>query len=156
MAARGKPFETQIEWKNEYYKSKKYGIVQKVPTPMKILGVKPPLYQCVYDLKKSTVDFIGWLKGHAVCFEAKEIRTSSFPFSNLKEHQQQFLLDAQTGGAKSFLLINFENHKKVYLLFINDYVKYKNSVKRKSIPLVFFSEKGILLDNLDYLSIISE
>ena len=74
--------------------------------------------------------------------------------SNVKEHQVFYLLNAQRGGARAFLLVSFSEVDKVFLLYINQFVDFVKANTRKSIPIKFFDENCPLLDNLDYYSVL--
>ena len=72
MANRGLAFEQMIEYSNAIYLKKGLCVVNKRPTPVKIMSrVGGKIWGFVE--KKSTVDFDGVLPGgRAIVFEAKE------------------------------------------------------------------------------------
>lgn len=75
-------------------------MILKVPTPMQITnrGVIP---------QKSTVDFIGLLKGgRYIAFDAKETKVKTrLDLSNIHQHQLTFLTLVQNLGGICFFLV---------------------------------------------------
>jgi len=150
----GKALETLIDWQNAYYLKKGYGRVEKIPTPMRILRhLGQGQHIAVHSPSKSTVDYIGFLNGHGVCFDAKETSIKNLPLQNIKAHQIEFLKDSQKGGAVCFFIVGFTKEQKNYLLYLDQLVGFMEENKRKSIPLSFFEENCTLLKTpIDYFS----
>jgi recombination protein U len=64
-------------------------------------------------------------------------------------------------GGIGFIIVKFTKLDKTYLLYIEDLLEFINNEDRKSIPLEYFNEKGILLKEginprYDYLKVINE
>lgn len=160
-ANRGQSFENVIEQSNIQYRAKEWAIMQKVPTPWKILRRGPQIVSA-FPEKKSTVDFIGMASGISIAFDAKSTQNkTNFPLSNIEEHQMLFLQNFHKHGGKAFFLIEFATHQKVYLLpftHMRSYWNIANKGGRKSIPyddMQRFPEvqtsRGITLDYLVYI-----
>lgn len=80
-------------------------------------------------------------------FELKSHKGKSIPFDNIKKHQEEGLLKASKYiGIFAGLILNFRELNKTYYLPIEEYVKYKKSNERKSIPASFCKDKGILIE----------
>lgn len=155
IANRGKAFEAQIEFQNNIYRNKGYGVVSKIPTPMKILkNLGFGRYECVFDPSKSTVDYTGFLKGVSVAFDAKETQTKNFPLKNLKDHQVTYLEDSQRGGSVAFILINFTFNESICLIPINAVLSAIKS-KMKSLSFSWCQGNGYPVKSpADYLGIV--
>lgn len=160
-ANRGQSFENLIEHSNNQYRAKKWAIMQKVATPWKILR-KGPQIVSAFPEKKSTVDFVGVANGKAIAFDAKSTQNrTSFPLSNVEEHQMLFLQNFHNHGGKAFFLIQFVKHEKVFLIPFTYMRSYWNAAQkggRKSIPYEDVhqfpevrSGRGITLDYLIYI-----
>lgn len=160
----GNAFEFLIDYTNTQYSAMGIAIINKRPTPMKIvkqLGARGSFKQfvCVHD-KKSTVDYDGVYKGHAVAFEAKTIsKLKRFDLSRIADHQLEYLIKAQNQGAVSFLLIEFQITDATYLVpteLIDEYAKAAIHGGVKSIPLTVFEERAYKIGQgrvgLDYLA----
>jgi recombination protein U len=109
-------FEEEINYTNSMYEQQGKAIINKRPTPVKIL--KKKLGQVTgFIEKKSTVDYYGTFKSRSIVFEAKstgELRR--FSLNNIHQHQVDHLEKCDKHGAISFMLIKFEKNQSVYLL----------------------------------------
>ncbi len=166
-AKRGQVLEEMVEVSNQQYLLQNRALVQKIPTPVKVLNVNSrtgKINNAFYD-KKSTVDYIGVFKGRSVAFDAKETNVETrFDLSNVKEHQYRFLSNWNKNGGISFLIINFSSLEESYYLpftILDDFWKGMLKGERKSIPYQVIAKaeyrikgKGLIL--LDYLSIIEK
>lgn len=150
---RGKWFEKAIEQTNTVYKRKGLAIVDKIATP---INYNPRTKKAFYE-SKSTVDFIGCdSTGQMIAFDAKEVSGKSLPFANIQQHQIDYLLNVNKLGARAFFLIFFKFDNSCYRLDINDYLIYKQTSDRKSIPFEWITNnaKEIVSKNgamFDYL-----
>lgn len=152
MASRGKELEGKVNDANIKYRKKKLAVVQKLPLPVRITkkGAIPI---------KSTVDYIGSIgpDGKAIAFDAKETQsTTSFPFSNIKQHQETFLKYFGETGGKAGFLIWFKKVDEDEAFFTPiDFIKeFKETETRKSIPYERFKDEfRVPLD--DYLELIT-
>ena len=104
-------------------------------------------------------DYIGSMgpDGKAVAFDAKETKnTSSFPLSNIHDHQLNFLTYFEKTGGKAGFLIWFKKVDDTEAFwtpasFVED---FKETETRKSIPYSRFKDEWrVSLD--DYLNLLS-
>ncbi len=160
-ANRGKSLETIIEYANEQYKAKGVALVQKVATPWTVIRRGKQIVSA-FPAEKSTVDFIGVVSGgNPVAFDAKQCKsTTSFPLSNVEQHQLNFLRLWEFNGGTSFLLIEMAELRKIYRVEFHQLMIYWNQAAnggKKSIPiknLKAFKEVGELGGIvLDYLGL---
>lgn len=150
---RGKWFEKAIEQTNMIYKNKGIAIIDKIATPV---NYNTRTNKAFYE-GKSTVDFIGCdFNGKLVAFDAKETSQKNIPLANIKQHQIDYLMNVSKLGASAFFLIFFKLENKCYKLDIHDFMIFKQTAKRKSIPFEWFESnaKEIVSKNgcmFDYL-----
>jgi recombination protein U len=161
MANKGRFFEEWIDQSNEYYESHGLAVIKKIPTPWQVQR-KYNQYKRTYEIayafpSKSTVDFGGTASAQSIWFDAKvtELKTS-FPLKNIHPHQIDYLEKVSKQGGKAFFLVHFTQHKKTWLLWLDDLLQFISASSRKSIPFPWFEEnceevakgKGIILDYL--------
>lgn len=151
-ASRGMTLENLINKANQIYQIKGLASVHKIPTPTKILwknynGYRMPT-KAFYS-EKSWLDYMGVINGQAVTFDAKETNNkTSFPLSNIKEHQIKDMQYWNRCGGRSFLIIWFKQQNEVYLLPYETIIIAWNEAKnggRKSIPYQLVKEKGFMV-----------
>lgn len=143
---RGKFLETMVNNTNKLYKLKRIAVVDKIATP---INYNTRTNKAFYE-GKSTVDFIGCLKGgRMIAFDAKQTKQKSLPFKNVGEHQEEYLRRVSGLGGIAFLLVYFETENVYYRLDIGDYVAFKNSTDRKSIPLAWFKDNCFELKSVN-------
>lgn len=156
-ANRGKAFEELIEYANAEYKARGLAIINKVPTPTKILNNGKGFYNA-----KSTVDFTGTIAGGKfVCFDTKQTaQTTRFPLDNIKSHQIEYMQSIVNMGGIAFILVNFSKLDEYYRLefstlkdYLEEYKKYKGRRGLGSIPKMelknnICQEYGIVLNYL--------
>ncbi len=162
---RGSTFEELINQTNEYYHENDLALVQKIPTPITPIDIdkKTRHITLAYFDKKSTVDYIGVVSGLAVCFDAKECDTDTFPLANIHEHQMMYMEDFENQGGIAFFLIYFVKREKVYYMTFEEALTFWNRSAtggRKSFRIeelkedFFFDlEKGFMVP---YLSMIQK
>lgn len=135
-------FEKRIEGVNRLYRTKGFGVVEKIPNGTKT--IRQGNRQIIVRDAKTGCDFIGHLDGTPIAFDCKlTANKTSFPFGSgkvvtVKPHQKEFLSDFKKGGACAFLLIALENAKRVFLVDIEDYLNIEQEmllINRKSIPI---------------------
>ncbi|WP_339063589.1 Holliday junction resolvase RecU [Tepidibacillus marianensis] len=115
-ANRGMAFEQLIDYTNRMYEQKGIAVINKRPTPVKILGRTAGKVVGFLE-SPSTVDFDGTYKGKSIVFEAKSTRElNRFDLKNIHDHQVEYLDKCHRHGAISFLLVEFAKHRTVYLL----------------------------------------
>lgn len=159
---RGMDLESLINQANEYYLDMDKAVIYKKPTPIGILHVDYKINRIkdAYFKDKSTFDYNGIYRGKYVDFEAKESHSkTSFPLSNIHNHQIAHLKRILKHGAISFLIVYINS--EYYLLKGEDLLDFIETNTRKSIPYNYFKENCYriiekLRPTIDYLSIVDE
>ena len=103
----------------------------------------------------STLDFNGIYKGKYIEFDAKETNNkTSFPISNVHDHQIKHIRNIYKHGGIVFLIISMNN--KYFILMGKDFIDFIDNNERKSIPYEYIKNNAIevnmTLKGLDYLS----
>lgn len=162
---RGMGLEDDINKTNEYYLVNNIAVIYKKPTPINIAKVDYPLrkeavIKEAYFRTPSTTDYNGIYKGKYIDFEAKETKSkTSFPLSNIHDHQIKHLNNIVNHGGIGFIIVRFTLLNETYLLLESDLKNYINNSDKKSIPYNYFKTKGYLLEEkyiprLNYLKIL--
>jgi len=140
--------EGLVKKANLDYRIKKVAIVQKIETP--IVMTSEGLV-----MKPSTVDFFGCVGGRAIAFDAKETKNkTSFPLSNIHQHQLDFLDYWSECGGIAFFLIHFTSlyKDKAFITPLSKIHQYWDNPKgRKSIPIKDFNSDWLVEIN-NYLN----
>lgn len=125
---RGSTLEDMINFTNEIYLEKKLAIVQKIPTPIKPIHIEKETRHITlaYFDQKSTVDYIGAVQGHPICFDAKECATDTFPLQNIHEHQVTFMQSYEDQGGIAFMILYFSGRGQFYYLRFCELVLFWN------------------------------
>lgn len=135
---RGMPFEDLITLSNTIYENKRKAVINKRPTPMKIIGkTKGGQHLCVFS-EKSTVDYDGVYQGRSIQFEAKTTKHKRFDLKLLTNNQIKFLNQTEAQGAICFVLVEIRSLQSVFLVpnqMLRQYVKDAQENGRKSIPM---------------------
>ena len=159
---RGMKLENLINQTNEYYIENDIAIIYKKPTPILVCQVdykKNKILEGYYKTP-STLDYNGIYKGKYIDFDAKEtLNKTSFPLSNVHEHQLLHMKRVIEHGGISFLIIKMNN--LYYLLDGNIILNFIDNNNRKSIPYEFIKENAHLIKEgitpaLDYIKVINE
>lgn len=153
---RGSNLEEIINRTNRQYFDDDLAVIQKLPTSIKPveLDSERGVISLAYFDEKSTVDYMGNVQGIPVCFDAKETAQKSLPIANIHEHQIEFMEKFIHQGGLSFILVNFTEYDKFYLLDFTTLKKYWNDAKegkRKSIPIEAFEQKLEVFRHKRYL-----
>lgn len=151
---RGQFLEKVINISNKQYLERNLALINKIPTPTRI---NPKKHTATFS-EKSTVDFTGVSNGTFIAFDAKETKTQNFPFNRLEPHQETYLKHAYKQKGQAFILILFVQENTLYRLDIDEYVRLKKELERKSIPIQWFKDnkRPIVSKNgvyYDYLNI---
>lgn len=94
--------------------------------------------------KESEADFVCFQKsGNVYLVECKSVSRKSFPFDQIKDHQERSLIDFELlhpsfHGLIALEFYNKESYrlpKRMFLIGIKDFLFYKTSCGRKSIPI---------------------
>ena len=148
-ANRGMSLEEDINLSNEYYRDMGIALITKRPTPINIVKVdysKGARITDAYFEKQSTTDYNGVYKGKYIDFEAKNTKSeTSFPLSNISDHQIIHLRNVIKHGGIAFFIICFQIKNEVYLLDASFVIEFYEKGGRKSIPYSVFKEKGVLI-----------
>lgn len=159
---RGMKLENLINQTNEYYIKNNIAIIYKKPTPILVCQVdykKNKILEGYYKIP-STLDYNGVYKGKYIDFDAKEtLNKTSFPLSNVHEHQLLHMKRVIEHGGISFLIIKMNS--LYYLLDGNIILNFIEKNTRKSIPYKYIRENGKLIKEgirpaLDYIKVVNE
>lgn len=142
MAGRGKNLESRVRHTNLQYRKKNLALILYVEVPIK--ATRKGLIATL-----STVDFQGIISpsGQGIAFDAKECKTkTSFPLSNIKQHQLEYLKMFEKMGGQAFFLIHFyevfENRAfKTPVEFVWKRWELAEEGGRKSIPFKDFKKE---------------
>lgn len=160
---RGSTFEELINRTNEIYEHNGLCVIQKVPTPITPVQISPQTRQITlaYFEKKSTVDYIGVVQGIAVCFDAKECHSDTFPLQNIHEHQMKFMEQYEKQQGIAFILIHFTQSDVFYYLRYRELLQFhqraleggRKSFCRNELDMNFFfhAKPGLFVPYLDLL-----
>ncbi|MGI8315325.1 Holliday junction resolvase RecU [Halobacillus mangrovi] len=149
---RGMSLEEDINVTNEYYLNAGIAVVHKKPTPVQIVNVDYPkrsaaVIKEAYFKQASTTDFNGVYRGKHIDFEAKETRNkTSFPLSNVHQHQIDHMKAVHEHGGICFMIIKFTPLDEVYLLPSPQLFHYWDDQiggGRKSIPYHHVQLEGV-------------
>ena len=133
-ANRGMSLEEDINLSNDFYRDSGSALINKRPTPINIVKVD-------YSRGARITD-----KGRYIDFEAKNTKsTTSFPLSNISEHQIVHLKNVLKHGGIAFFIISFQMKDEIYLLDASFVIDFYEHGKRKSIPYEVFTQEGILI-----------
>ncbi len=156
--------EAAINSSNEYYREKDRALVFKKPTPIGVVDVSyanhKKTIEKAYFKEQSTLDYNGLYRGKYIEFDAKEtLNKTSFPLSNIHEHQIKQIRDVIKHGGIVFLIIRMNNLN--YLLTGEDFTSYIDNNNRKSIDYKYIEENAYLIKEayqpqLDYLTIVDK
>ncbi|AGB41457.1 penicillin-binding protein-related factor A, putative recombinase [Halobacteroides halobius DSM 5150] len=166
-ANRGQNLENMIETSNQQYSFQQRALIQKIPTPVKVLNINSRTGKITngFYKKKSTVDYIGVYNGVSIAFDAKETSIKTrFDLSNVKQHQHKYLKQWNDNGGIGFLIIYFNKLDELYYLpfqLLDDYWQGMLQGGRKSIPYQEIAQKEFLIGSkglvlVDYLSIVDK
>ena len=164
---KGMGLEEDINITNKYYLDSDIAVIYKKPTAVTIHKAEYPapheaIIKEAYFKTPSTTDYNGIYKGKYIDFEAKETKSkTSFPLSNIHQHQIEHLKRITRHGGIGFVIVRFVSLNETYILFEKDLVDYIENNDRKSIPYEYFKEKGYLIKEkyaprLNYLEIVDK
>ena len=153
---RGMDLEDLINKSNQYYIDNDIALIYKKPTPIGITktNYKNGTLQGFFK-EQSTLDYNGIYKGYYIDFDAK-VTTSktSFPLSNIHDHQLKHIEGVIRHGGFSFLILLI--NEEFYLLSGEKLLQFIKDNNRKSIPYNYIKENAIKIElsinpNLDYI-----
>ena len=106
--------EYLIEQANIYYRDNDIAYIYKKPTPIRVVktdysSLGKRITDAFYEMP-STLDFNGIYKGRYIEFDAKETNNkTSFPISNVHDHQIKHIRNIYKHGGIVFLIISMNN-----------------------------------------------
>lgn len=163
---RGMNLEADINDTNKYYLECDIANIHKKPTSITISNVDyksrtDAVIKEAYFKTPSTTDYNGIYKGKYIDFEAKETKLDFFPLRNIHEHQIKHLFNIVKHGGIGFLIVRFTKYNKTFYLSSEEFERFLNTNKRKSITLDYFEKHGYLLKEglrprIDYIKIIDK
>ncbi len=167
---RGMTLEDDINDTNDYYRITNQAVIHKKPTPVQIVKVDYPKRSAAvikegYFKQASTTDYNGIYRSHYIDFEAKETKSkTSFPLSNIHDHQIDHMKTIVEHGGICFLLIRFAVYDQTFFLPAVKLFNYWNrqfNGGKKSIPYQEIKEAGTEIPigfpaRIDYLKIIDQ
>lgn len=163
---RGMDLESDINLSNQYYLEVDRAVIYKKPTPIKVREVdyksEGKVIRKAFFESPSTTDYNGVYRGRYIDFEAKETKSStSFPLKNIHAHQIDHMMRVKKHGGICFLIVRFVNLGSTFLLLADDLEQFLKKHSRSSIPLEYFHEYAILLEDgylprIDYLKVIDQ
>ncbi len=161
---RGMNLENALNLTNDYYLKKDRALIYKKPTPIGVVDVSynnhKKIIEKAYFKEQSTLDYNGLYRGKYIEFDAKEtLNKTSFPLSNIHEHQTLQIRNVIKHGGIVFLIIRMNDI--VYLLTGEDYISYIDNNNRKSISYKYIEDHGHIIKmgyqpQLDYLSVVDQ
>ncbi|MDF1585814.1 Holliday junction resolvase RecU [Marinimicrococcus flavescens] len=164
-ANRGMIFESQIDLSNEMYEAQDRAVINKRPTPVKVLERKGQYITLAVFEKPSTVDYDGIYRDRRIDFEAKEVSDlMRLDLSRIEDHQYDHLEKSHRHGSIAFILVSFTRNRKMYLLPFVALRVFKQASElpggRKSISIDDFEIEGYEIRNgrvpVDYLKVVDK
>lgn len=159
---RGMLLENILNNTNQHYLENDIAIIYKKPTPIGINKVgyenNRKIIKSAYFSSPSTLDYNGIYKSKYIEFDAKESSNkTSFPLSNIHEHQTIHIKKIIKHGGICFLIIKMNDI--IYLLDGKDYIDFLNNNSRKSIPINYLNNFAFkipikLNQTINYLEVI--
>lgn len=155
--------EAIISEANKYYLDKGLAVIYKKPTPIGIVKVDYKNNGKIteaYFKEPSTLDYNGIYNGYYVEFDAKETKNrTSFPLSNIHEHQLEHMKKIINQQGICFLLIAIND--EYYCLSGENIFDYIENNERKSIDYNYIKNKGFkvnynYLKGLDYINFLDK
>ena len=155
---RGMDLEGLINDACKYYLEHDLAIIYKKPTPIGVVDVDykhGAVINKAYFKEPSTLDYNGIFEGKYIEFDAKECQSkTSFPLSNIHDHQIRHMENIIQHGGIAFLIISMNDG--YYLFKGEDLIEFIHNNERKSIPYSVILELGYPLKynyniGIDYL-----
>ena len=126
----GLKLEKLINKTNQYYINNNIAIINKKPTPIKVLKIKNKKIINAFFERKSTTDYNGIYCGKYIDFDVKSSIKKQINIKNhIPFHQLKHLKEIDNHGGISFIILYFINENKFFI------VPYKLLKKRKSLNI---------------------
>lgn len=144
----GDKFEQRVQQVCDELRNKRICMLSKVPTEWKVLRGAGGRITSGFPVSESKfVDYVGIYQGKSVSIETKTTaNTTSFPLSNIKDTQFEYFIDYNAMGGYGYYIIEFREHKEIYLVKSMQIEEFRNTNTRKSIPYQWFKDNAVLLD----------
>ena len=156
---RGMDLEELINESNKYYLENDIALIYKKPTPIGISKVKYENNKKIivksYFKEQSTLDYNGLYKGYYIDFDAKVTKNkTSFPLSNIHEHQIKHIKNVIKHKGYSFLIISMNG--MYFLLPGTKLIEFIDTNTSKSIPFNYIKDNSYIIKEkinppLDYI-----
>jgi len=165
FANRGMTLENDINSTNDYYKENNIALINKRPTPIKVVNVEyknnDHEITKAYFEKKSTTDYNGIYKGKYLDFESKEVNSRNFPISNIHKHQLNHIYKVMENGGISFIIVRFKKINETYYLDGQKLKYYLENNNKSTIPFEYFTKEGFIIKEnynirVNYIEIIDK
>lgn len=146
-ANRGMSFEEYITYANQRYRAAGIAVVEKQHTLFKPLrNGYGKIVGCKVE-EKATVDFMGRYRNIPVAIEAKHTSSNRIKFSEVKDHQAEFLddfTDGKYGSGFGAVLVSF-NLERFFLVPWEFWKAGRDSwIKSKGKPQITINRYGFL------------
>ena len=161
--SRGMSLEERLNKSNQYYLTHNLAVIHKKPTPTSSCSSRLSKTKCCSDHRSILPScftrriIMVYIKAEYINLEAKETKNkTSFPLSNLPEHQREHMLSCLDQGGIAFLIVSFSELDEIYLLpyqYIHQYIKNND---KQSLTYDFIKENGYecptgIFPMIDYL-----
>ncbi|WP_077621768.1 Holliday junction resolvase RecU [Sediminibacillus massiliensis] len=170
FANRGMSLEDDINETNEFYLSTRKAVIHKKPTPVQIVKVDYPkrsaaVIKEAYFKQASTTDYNGVYRSKYIDFEAKQTKNkTSFPLSNVHQHQIDHMKEVIEHGGISFLIVRFSVYNKTFLfpgVKLFQFWESQYNGGKKSISYEEIKQAGIIIPfkyqaRVDYLQAVDQ
>ena len=131
----GRIFEAKINTINKKYMLEGRAFIFKTHPEAVIIKKGGRVTTATYK-DKGVLDYVGFTKGRTgFMLEAKNCESTSFPLSNIKEHQYKTAKDIDPFIPFCLYLINMSCYDKTYLVHASDVEVFRKTNTRKSIPV---------------------
>ena len=92
-------------------------------------------------------DYLVYSKPNLFLFELKSHKGKSLPFEKIRENQLIGLSNySRLDGVVSGVIINFRDYEKTLYIPIRDLIVFMSTTERKSIPIEWCEEHGVLVE----------
>ena len=148
----GQRFEDRVQHKLDKYKEQHLACMSKVPTEWKIhRGVGGRVVNAFPVAQSRFCDFTGCVKDIGHCdIETKTCANkTSFPLSNILDSEFEYMsyMYHHMNQRHLYYLIEMRELKEIYLIKAIDVENFKNTETRKSLPIQWMRDNGVLIDS---------
>ncbi|OPL10236.1 MAG: hypothetical protein AVO34_11560 [Firmicutes bacterium ML8_F2] len=159
FANRGSALEELVELANIQYRRLGIAVMHKVPSKWIPIRNKHGKLISAKIEEKAAVDFMGRYFNIPIAFDVKSVlKDTRWYLKNIEHHQLKFLVDWETGTARSYVLLGFWKTEEFFFLpfryvhekYLRRLAKGPASLKlddlREEFPIIKIQNKGIILD----------